>query len=83
MGFEVRVGVLNNLEIDFVAQKSDKTLYIQVCYLLTDEHVTSREFGNLLQINDNYPKYVISLDEVKFSNYEGVIHLHPWEMPEF
>lgn len=83
MGCEVRVGVLNNLEIDFVAQKSDKTLYIQVCYLLTDEHVISREFGNLLQINDNYPKYVISLDEVKFSNYEGVIHLHPWEMPEF
>lgn len=82
MGYEVRVGILNNLEIDFIAQKSDKTIYIQVCYLLSDEKVVDREFGNLLQIKDNYEKIVISLDEVKFSNFEGIIHLHPWELEQ-
>jgi predicted AAA+ superfamily ATPase len=80
MGYEVKVGVLNNLEIDFIAQKSDKTIYIQVCYLLSNEKVIEREFGNLLQIKDNHEKFVISLDDVKFSNYEGIIHLHPWEL---
>ena len=76
---KVQVGVLNNLEIDFIAQKSDKIVYVQVCYLLNNENVVNREFGNLLQIRDNYEKYVVSLDDVKFSNYEGIIHLHPWE----
>ncbi len=80
MGFEVQVGVLNNLEIDFIAQKSDKTIYVQTCYLLNNENVVNREFGNLLQIKDNYEKYVVSLDDVKFSDYEGIVHLHPWEL---
>lgn len=80
MGYKVSVGVLSNLEIDFVAQKSDKTIYIQVCYLLSDQKVIDREFGNLLFIKDNYEKYVISLDDMKFSNYEGIIHIHPWEL---
>lgn len=80
MGYKVQVGVLNNLEVDFIAKKSDKTVYVQVCYLLNNENVVNREFGNLLQIKDNYEKYVVSLDDVKFSNYEGIVHLHPWEL---
>ena len=80
MGFEVKVGVLNNLEIDFIAEKSDKTIYVQTCYLLNNENVVTREFGNLLQIKDNYEKYVVSLDDVKFSDFEGIVHLHPWEL---
>ena len=80
VGYEVHVGILNNLEIDFVAQKSDRIIYVQVCYLLSNEKVVAREFGNLLQIKDNHEKYVVSLDDVKFSNYEGIIHLHPWEL---
>jgi predicted AAA+ superfamily ATPase len=79
MGYKVQVGVLNNLEIDFIARKSDKIVYVQVCYLLNNENVVNREFGNLLQIKDNYEKYVVSLDDVKFSDYEGIVHLHPWE----
>jgi hypothetical protein len=79
MGYEVRVGVLNNLEIDFVAQKPEKTIYVQVCYLLNNENVVAREFGNLLQIKDNYEKIVVSMDDIKFSDYEGIIHLRPWE----
>jgi predicted AAA+ superfamily ATPase len=80
LGYTVQVGVLNNLEIDFIAQKADKTIYVQVCYLLNNENVVSREFGNLLAIQDNHEKYVVSLDDIKFSNYEGIIHLHPWEL---
>ncbi len=80
MGYEVQVGVLNNLEIDFIAQKADRIIYFQVCYLLNNENVINREFGNLLQIKDNYEKYVVSLDDMKYSNYEGILHLHPWEL---
>ncbi len=80
MGYKVSVGVLDNLEIDFIAQKSGKTIYVQVCYLLTNQKVIDREFGNLLLIKDNYEKYVVSLDDIKFSNYEGIRHIHPWEL---
>ncbi len=80
MGYKISVGVLNNLEIDFVAQKSDKTIYVQVCYLLSSQKVIEREFGNLLLIKDNHEKYVVSLDDLKFSNYEGIKHIKPWEL---
>lgn len=80
MGYKVSVGILNNLEIDFVAQKSEKTIYVQVCYLLSSQKVIDREFGNLLIIKDNHEKFVVSLDDLEFSNYEGIKHLHPWEL---
>jgi hypothetical protein len=80
MGFQVSIGKLKNLEIDFVAQKPDKTIYIQVTYLLNNQKVIEREFENLLQINDNHEKFVISLDEFEFSNYKGIKHLKPWEL---
>lgn len=76
LGYTVGVGVLNSLEIDFVAKKADKTIYIQVSYLMIDHKTKEREFGNLLLIKDNYPKYVVSLDPVAISSYKGIIHLH-------
>ena len=82
-GYDVTVGVLNNLEIDFVAQKPDKTLYVQVCYLLSSQKVIEREFGNLLLIKDNHEKIVVSMDDVKFSDYEGIKHARPWELSNF
>ena len=80
MGFKVSVGVFNNVEIDFVAQKPEKTLYIQVCYILTESKTIEREFGNLLLIKDNHDKIVVSLDDFKFSDYEGIKHIRPWEL---
>jgi len=65
MGYSVNVGILNNREIDFVARKIDRTLYIQVAYLIVDEKTKDREFGNLLLIKDNFPKYVLSMDSVQ------------------
>jgi hypothetical protein len=80
MGYNVSIGKLKNLEIDFVAQKPDKTIYVQVTYLLNSPKVIEREFENLLQINDNHEKCVISLDEFEFSDYKGIKHLRPWEL---
>jgi predicted AAA+ superfamily ATPase len=74
-GFDVYVGKLDNLEIDFAAEKQGKTVYVQVAYLLADKKTQEREFGNLLKINDNFPKYVVSMDEVDMSQ-KGIIHFN-------
>ena len=65
--YEVYVGKNNNIEIDFVAKKDDKTIYIQVTYELSNEEAREREFNAFKNIDDNYPKYIISLDKRDFS----------------
>lgn len=80
MGYNVSVGIIGNKEIDFVAEKPDKTIYIQVAYLLANRKTIEREFNNLLAIKDNHEKIVISLDDIKFSDYKGIKHLRPWEL---
>ncbi len=75
-GYKVNVGQLNTKEIDFVCQKQNETMYVQVAYLITDENTIQREYGNLLKIKDNYPKYVVSMDEFQGNTYEGIRHLH-------
>jgi predicted AAA+ superfamily ATPase len=74
--FDVYVGKYNQYEIDFVAQKGDETIYIQVAYLLSTQKTIDREFGTLLKIKDNYPKYVISADELIGKNYKGIKHIN-------
>lgn len=75
-GYTVRVGKLGEREIDFVAFKENRIVYIQVCYLLPDKKVIEREFGNLLSIKDNYRKIVVSMDEFAAGDVNGVEHLH-------
>lgn len=77
-GFEVSVGILRAGEIDFVATKADKRIYVQVAYLLASEDTIKREFGNLATIKDNYPKFVVSMDPVSggFSEYPGIRHMN-------
>jgi len=71
-GYKVTVGQLGNKEIDFVCEKEDKRLYIQVAYKITEEN-REREFGNLLVIPDNFPKIVVSMDEIiDKSEYKGI-----------
>lgn len=70
------MGTLPNGEIDFVAEKGGTSVYIQVTYLIADDNTMEREFGNLLKIQDNYPKYVISMNPMtRPQNYEGIKHL--------
>jgi predicted AAA+ superfamily ATPase len=77
LGFHVYVGQLGNLEIDFVAEKDGRTVYVQVAYMLADENTIQREFGNLLKIGDNYRKYVVTMDEYNAgSNYNGIDQIH-------
>lgn len=72
-GYKVRVGKTDDYEIDFVAYKGNDIAYFQVCYLLSSPETIDREFGNLLRINDNYPKYVVSGDLPDFSR-NGIKH---------
>ena len=77
-GFEVTVGLLRVGEIDFVATRAEKRIYVQVTYLLSSDETVRREFGNLAAIKDNYPKYVVSLDPASggFSEYPGIEHVN-------
>jgi predicted AAA+ superfamily ATPase len=75
--FRVFVGKLGDKEIDFVAEKMGKRVYIQVCYVLKDEDTINREFGNLLAIPDNFPKYVVTMDPfIAHGSYKGIIQIH-------
>jgi len=74
-GYEVYIGQGVNYEIDFIAVRRDETAYFQVTYLLASPETIDREFSSLLSINDNFPKYVLSLDEVNFSR-KGIVHLN-------
>lgn len=72
-GYEVTIGKVNDKKIDFIAKINNEINYFQVSYLLSDEKTRNREFGSLLEINDNFPKYVLSLDNFNFSQ-NGIIH---------
>ena len=78
-GYDVRVGQFNSGEVDFVAFKENEMIYVQSCYLLSNESTVEREFRSLEKINDNYQKFVISLDLMSFGNKNGIIHLPAWE----
>jgi len=76
-GFQVYVGKLGHNEIDFVAEKNGQKMYIQVAFTLTGPDAEKREFGNLLLIKDNYPKYVITLNDIQLGNsYKGIIQMN-------
>ena len=74
-GYNVRVGKVDNLEVDFVCTKRNEKIYVQVAYLLASPETIEREFTSLEKIDDNYPKYVISMDEFDMSR-NGIIHIN-------
>lgn len=71
-GYDVKIGGLNNQEIDFVAEKEGERIYVQATLTINEEKTLEREFGNLLKIQDNYPKYVVTMDEFDGNSYDGV-----------
>lgn len=81
-GYEVYIGKLGTKEIDFVAIKRDERIYVQVCRTLPEN--SNCEIGNLLAIKDQYPKYVVTLDELSTGNVNGVkiIHLFDFLLKE-
>ncbi len=80
--YKIFIGRLNDLEIDFIAEKNNKKVYFQVAYLLSEQKIVEREFGNLQKIKNNYPKYVVSLDDLKFSDNQGIEHIRAWELDQ-
>lgn len=75
-GYQVKVGVVDQVEVDFVAERQGERLYVQVAYLLAHPDTVDREFGNLERIPDNYPKLVLSMDEVGPSERNGIRRQH-------
>lgn len=76
MGYSVTVGTYDAYEVDFVAEKPNEKKYIQVTYTMKDEKTILRETETLLKIKDNYPKYIISMDELPVSNIEGIFQMN-------
>ena len=72
-GYTVTVGKIGSREIDFVGQKQHEKLYVQVCYLLASDETIQREFGVYASVPDNFPKYVVSMDELDMSR-DGIKH---------
>ncbi len=74
-GYKVFVGRMNDKEIDFMADKNGRKIYIQVTLTAMDEKTRTREFGNLMEIMDNYPKYVIALNDIIIGDdYKGITY---------
>ncbi len=75
LGYSVVVGKQNEKEVDFIAEKGGEKVYIQVALRIAEVQTMEREFRNLKAIQDNYPKYVITLDEYTGASHEGIQHL--------
>ena len=71
--FKVFVGKKGDTEIDFIAEKQGKKIYVQVAYLLASEETVKREFSVFNSVKDSFPKYVVSMDDFDFSQ-NGIIH---------
>ena len=71
--FKVFVGKKGDTEIDFIAEKQGKKIYVQVAYLLASEETVKREFSVFNSVKDSFPKYVVSMDDFDFSQ-DGIIH---------
>lgn len=76
LGYSVKVGTLKAQEIDFICEREHELIYIQVALKLENEQTIEREFGNLLKIENNYPKYVITQSNFEGNTYQGIQHLY-------
>lgn len=81
-GYNVYEGSLRNKEVDFVAIKRDRKIYIQCAYSVEDEETRHREYSSLMEIRDNFEKWVVTLDDIQYPLIEGIRHLRAWEMAE-
>lgn len=79
-GYKVCVGRVGEKEVDFVGEKNGEKIYLQVCYFLNEASTIKREFGSLLEIKDNYPKYVLYKEGTFKGNYEGIpaVKIEDW-----
>lgn len=78
-GYEVYVGKVDNLEVDFVAMDGKETRYYQVAATVRDQQTLQRELASLQKINDHYPKRILTLDEDPEADYDGIRRINALE----
>jgi predicted AAA+ superfamily ATPase len=71
-GYDVHIGYLPNGEMDFVAIRQENRIYVQITERIVKAETEEREYGRLLAIKDNYPKYVLRTDEFMGGNHQGI-----------
>lgn len=83
-GYSVTIGKFDSVEIDFVAEKSGSRSYFQVCYLMNSEETIKREYSSLKLIKDNFPKTILTLDDLPEANDDGILrkNLIEWLLEE-
>ncbi len=82
-GYQVYVGIIKDMEVDFVAIKGVRKIYLQVTLQLTEEKIIEREYRSLKLIEDNFDKYVVSMDDYKIPTNEGIEHISAWDLDNF
>ena len=82
-GYKVYVGTLYDKEVDFVAQKADRTIYVQCTYMLENDNTIEREYASLDAIPDHYEKILVSLDDFSFPSRNGIRHLQAWNFSDY
>lgn len=82
-GYQVYVGTIKDSEVDFVAIKGDRRMYLQVTLQLTEEQTIEREYRSLKLIDDNFDKFVVTMDEYKIPTNEGIEHISAWNLDGF
>lgn len=82
-GYQVFVGTIKDTEVDFVAIKGERRMYLQVTLQLTEEQTIEREYRSLKLIDDNFDKFVVSMDDYKIPTNEGIEHISAWNFDDF
>lgn len=81
-GYTVYVGSIKDKEVDFVACKNDRRIYVQATYMLVEEATIEREYSPLQLVPDNYEKLVVSLDDIQLPSRNGIEHVQAWNLAE-
>jgi hypothetical protein len=81
-GYKVYTGSIKDKEVDFVASKADRVIYVQCAYLLVEPETIVREYASLEAISDNYEKFIVTLDDLTFQSNKGIRHVQAWNFSE-
>jgi predicted AAA+ superfamily ATPase len=81
-GYDVYTGSIKDKEVDFIASKADRVIYIQCAYLLAESETILREYASLEAIRDNYEKYIVTIDDLTFPSNKGIRHIQAWNFSE-
>ncbi len=81
-GYNIYVGAIKDKEVDFVAIKGDRTIYIQATYMLIDKQTIEREYSPLEAIDDSFEKIVVSLDDIAQPSRGGIRNIQAWKLSD-